>query len=176
MQVAPSGGQISNFCKWRHLVAKYAANASSAMLLLNLIQVTESISGSVASCLVKKKLSNKKKKRLSLLRRSQVRNLCWSDSYHSQWGRRRSQSAIRAPLGPPLLLGRVCCFFDALLLYDIINTEIILAPFRIQNLKIVGDLKLSTRGQTGIGKKEVNSRQNMKFRQDFPSFQPVRVC
>ena len=32
---------------WSHLVAKYATNASSAMLLLNLIQVRESISGSV---------------------------------------------------------------------------------------------------------------------------------
>ena len=32
---------------WRHLVAKFATNARGAMLLLNLIQVTESISGSV---------------------------------------------------------------------------------------------------------------------------------
>ena len=47
MQVAPSGGQICNLCKWRHLVAKYATNASGAMLLPNLIQVMESISGSV---------------------------------------------------------------------------------------------------------------------------------
>ena len=30
MQVATSGGQIWNLCKWRHLVAKYATNASSA--------------------------------------------------------------------------------------------------------------------------------------------------
>ena len=27
MQVAPSGGQICNECKWRHLVAKFATNA-----------------------------------------------------------------------------------------------------------------------------------------------------
>ena len=47
MQVASSGGQIYNLCKWRHLVAKFATNASGVMLLLNLIQVTESISGSV---------------------------------------------------------------------------------------------------------------------------------
>ena len=47
MQVAPSGGQICNSCKWRHLVAKFGTNASVDMLLLNLIQVTESISGSV---------------------------------------------------------------------------------------------------------------------------------
>ena len=47
MQVAPFGGQICNQCEWRHLVAKYATDASSAMLLLNLIQVMESISGSV---------------------------------------------------------------------------------------------------------------------------------
>ena len=26
MQVAPSGGQICNYCKWRHLVAKFATN------------------------------------------------------------------------------------------------------------------------------------------------------
>ena len=49
MQVAPSGGQICNECKWRHLVAKFEANASGAMLLPNLVQVTESISGSVVS-------------------------------------------------------------------------------------------------------------------------------
>ena len=47
MQVAPSGGQICNLCKWRHLVAKFGTNASGVMLLLNLNQVTESISGSV---------------------------------------------------------------------------------------------------------------------------------
>ena len=39
MQEAPSDGQICNLCKWRHLVAKYATNASGAMLLLHLIQV-----------------------------------------------------------------------------------------------------------------------------------------
>ena len=47
MQEAPSGGQICNKCKWRHLVAKIATNVSVAMLLPSLIQVTESISGSV---------------------------------------------------------------------------------------------------------------------------------
>ena len=35
------------YLMWRHLVAKYATTASGAMLLINLIQVTESISGSV---------------------------------------------------------------------------------------------------------------------------------
>ena len=47
MQVAPSGGQIYNQCKQRHLVAKFATNASDAMLLPNLVPVMESISGSV---------------------------------------------------------------------------------------------------------------------------------
>ena len=47
MQVAPSGGQICNLCKWCHLVAKFATYASGVMFLLNLIQVTKSISGSV---------------------------------------------------------------------------------------------------------------------------------
>ena len=47
MQVEPSGGQIFNYCKWGHLVDKFATNASGAILLLDLIQVTESISGSV---------------------------------------------------------------------------------------------------------------------------------
>ena len=32
---------------WRHLVVKFATNASGAMLFPNLVQVTESISGSV---------------------------------------------------------------------------------------------------------------------------------
>ena len=31
MQVAPSGGQICNKCKWRHLVAKFATNVSGAI-------------------------------------------------------------------------------------------------------------------------------------------------
>ena len=31
MQVAPSGGQICNACKWRHLVAKFATYASGAI-------------------------------------------------------------------------------------------------------------------------------------------------
>ena len=47
MQVAPTGGQICNLCKWHHLVAIFATNASGAMLLPNLVQVTASISGSV---------------------------------------------------------------------------------------------------------------------------------
>ena len=47
MQVAPSCGQICNCCKWLHLVAIFATNASGAILLPSLIQVTESISGSV---------------------------------------------------------------------------------------------------------------------------------
>ena len=65
MQVVPSGGQICNQCKWRHLVAKFETNASGAiwwpnlqliqvapsgnhaLWSLNLVQVTESISGSV---------------------------------------------------------------------------------------------------------------------------------
>ena len=47
MQVAPSSGQICNKCKGRHLVAKFATDASGAMLLPNLVQVTESTSGSV---------------------------------------------------------------------------------------------------------------------------------
>ena len=46
MQVAPSGGKIFNWCRWRHQVAKFTY-ASGAMLLPNLVQVTESISGSV---------------------------------------------------------------------------------------------------------------------------------
>ena len=36
MQVAPSGGQICNLCKWRHLVAKFATNASGAIWWPNL--------------------------------------------------------------------------------------------------------------------------------------------
>ena len=31
MQVTPYGGQICNLCKWRHLVAKFATNASGTM-------------------------------------------------------------------------------------------------------------------------------------------------
>ena len=31
MQVAQSGGQICNQCKWRHLVAKIGTNASGAI-------------------------------------------------------------------------------------------------------------------------------------------------
>ena len=47
MQVAPSGGQICNLCKWCHLVANFATYASGAMLSPNLVHVTKSISGSV---------------------------------------------------------------------------------------------------------------------------------
>ena len=47
MQVVPSGSQICNYCKWRHLVAKFETNVSGAMLLPSLIQITKSISGSV---------------------------------------------------------------------------------------------------------------------------------
>ena len=39
MQVVPSGGQICDKCKWHHLVAKFATDASGAMLLPNLVQV-----------------------------------------------------------------------------------------------------------------------------------------
>ena len=46
MQVTQYGGQLWKQCKWRHLVAK-VTNASGAMLLLNLVHVTESIHGSV---------------------------------------------------------------------------------------------------------------------------------
>ena len=47
MQVTQHGGQIYNYYKWRHLVVKFAANASGAMKLPNLVQVMESTSGSV---------------------------------------------------------------------------------------------------------------------------------
>ena len=36
MQVVPSGGQICNQCKWRHLVAKFGTNASGAIWWPNL--------------------------------------------------------------------------------------------------------------------------------------------
>ena len=36
MQVVPSGGQICIQCKWRHLVAKFATNASGAIWWPNL--------------------------------------------------------------------------------------------------------------------------------------------
>ena len=39
--------QLMHVAEWHHLVAKFATYASGAMLLLNLIQVSESISGSV---------------------------------------------------------------------------------------------------------------------------------
>ena len=44
MQVVPSGGKICNLYKWCYLVAKFATNESCAILLPNLVQVTESIS------------------------------------------------------------------------------------------------------------------------------------
>ena len=36
MQVAPSGGQICNLFKWRHLVAKFETNASGTIWWPNL--------------------------------------------------------------------------------------------------------------------------------------------
>ena len=36
MQMAPSGGQICNLCKWRHLVAKFETYASGATWWPNL--------------------------------------------------------------------------------------------------------------------------------------------
>ena len=44
MQVVPSGGQICNQCKWRHLVAKFGTNASGAIWwpILQLMQVAPS--------------------------------------------------------------------------------------------------------------------------------------
>jgi len=36
MQVVPSGGQIRNQCKWRHLVAKFATKVSGAIWWPNL--------------------------------------------------------------------------------------------------------------------------------------------
>ena len=41
MQVAPSGGQFCNSCKWRHLVANFKTNASGAIWwpFLQLMQV-----------------------------------------------------------------------------------------------------------------------------------------
>ena len=47
MQVEPPHVQMLNQCKLCHLLAKFTTNARGAMLLLNLIQVTESISGSL---------------------------------------------------------------------------------------------------------------------------------
>ena len=49
MQAVPYGGQICNKCKWHHLVVKFSTNASGAMLLPNLVQVTESIFGSIGN-------------------------------------------------------------------------------------------------------------------------------
>ena len=43
-QMAPSGGQYFNSCKWRHLVANFATNATGAEFLDGEItQVKESI-------------------------------------------------------------------------------------------------------------------------------------
>ena len=49
MQVAPSGGQICNKCKWCHLVAKYDTNASCAICLpsLELMQVEPPLAGEI---------------------------------------------------------------------------------------------------------------------------------
>ena len=47
MQMALPDDNILNHSKSCHLVAKFATNASVAMLLPNLVQFTESISGSV---------------------------------------------------------------------------------------------------------------------------------
>ena len=41
MQVVPSGGQICNQCKWRHLVAQFGTNASGAIWWPNLQQMQE---------------------------------------------------------------------------------------------------------------------------------------
>ena len=55
MQVAPSGGQICNQCKWRHLVAKFGTNASGAIWwpifqLMQLMQVAPSCGQFFNSC------------------------------------------------------------------------------------------------------------------------------
>ena len=44
MQVVPSGGQICNQCKWRHLVAKIGTNACDAIwwTILQLMQIAPS--------------------------------------------------------------------------------------------------------------------------------------
>ena len=60
--MAPSGVQICNYCKWRHLVGKYATNISGVILLQSLIQVTESISGSVVPLAMFSEYNAKKKK------------------------------------------------------------------------------------------------------------------
>ena len=49
MQVAPFGGPICNQCKWRHLVAKFATNASGAIWWpnLELMQVAFYLAGEI---------------------------------------------------------------------------------------------------------------------------------
>ena len=49
MQVAPSGGQICNKCKWCHLVAKFGTNASCAIWWpnLELMQVEPPLAGEI---------------------------------------------------------------------------------------------------------------------------------
>ena len=49
MQVVPSGGQICNQCKWRHLVAKFGTNASGAIWWpnLQLMQVALYLAGEI---------------------------------------------------------------------------------------------------------------------------------
>ena len=53
MQVAPSGGQICNKCKWCHLVAKFGTNASCAIWWpsLELMQVEPPLAGEITQAL-----------------------------------------------------------------------------------------------------------------------------
>ena len=53
MQVAPSGGQICNKCKWCHLVAKFGTNASCALWWpnLELMQVEPPLAGEITQVL-----------------------------------------------------------------------------------------------------------------------------
>ena len=53
MQVAPSGGQICNKCKWCHLVAKFGTNASCAIWWpnLELMQVEPPLAGEITQVL-----------------------------------------------------------------------------------------------------------------------------
>ena len=52
MQVAPSGGQICNKCKWCHLVAKFGTNASCVWWpSLELMQVEPPLAGEITQVL-----------------------------------------------------------------------------------------------------------------------------
>ena len=51
IQVAPSGGQICNYCMWRHMVVKFATDASGAILCSNL-QLMQMVS---CDCQIKSK-------------------------------------------------------------------------------------------------------------------------